>query len=58
MSERLKSKYYRNKHLLIADMKRMFSNCRTYNDADTEYHKCANILETFFQTKLKDAGLG
>ena len=31
MSERLKSNYYCNRRLFIADIKRMFANCRAYN---------------------------
>lgn len=29
MAERLKANYYVNKRLFIADMKRMFTNCRS-----------------------------
>jgi len=57
MTERLKSNYYCNKRLFIADMKRMFTNCRAYNAPETEYFNCANILERFFINKLKDHGL-
>lgn len=42
----------------MADMNRIFTNCRSYNKPDTEYYKCANVTEKFFQTKWKDAGLG
>jgi len=57
MTERLKSRYYVHKRLFIADMTRIFTNCRSYNDPDTEYYKCANVLEKFFSGKMKDAGL-
>uniref|UniRef100_A0A2R5LNL4 histone acetyltransferase n=1 Tax=Ornithodoros turicata TaxID=34597 RepID=A0A2R5LNL4_9ACAR len=57
MSEKLKNHYYINKRLFIADMQRIFSNCRAYNSPDTEYYKCANTLERFFQNKMKEAGL-
>jgi len=57
MAERLKANYYCNKRLFIADMKRMFTNCRAYNAPETEYYNCANILERFFINKLKDHGL-
>lgn len=53
MTERLKSKYYINKRLFIADMQRIFNNCRAYNDSDTEYYKCANSLEKFFLKTLE-----
>jgi len=57
MTERLKSNYYCNKRLYIADMKRMFANCRAYNSPDTEYYNCANNLEKYVNGKLKDHGL-
>jgi len=57
MAERLKANYYGNKRLFIADMKRMFANCKAYNAPETEYYNCANILERFFNNKLKDHGL-
>jgi len=57
MNERLKNKYYINKRLFIADMQRIFNNCRAYNGSETEYYKCANVLERFFWNKLKDIGL-
>ena len=57
MTERLKNRYYVHKRLFIADMTRIFTNCRSYNDPDTEYYKCANVLEKFFTGKMKDAGL-
>ena len=54
MAKRLKNSYYVSKHLFIADMKRMMSNCRIYNEPDTEYYRCANTLEKFFFSKCKD----
>lgn len=54
ISERLKNRYYCNRRLFIADVQRIFSNCRAYNDSDTEYYKCANTLERFFQNKMKE----
>ena len=57
MSERLKNRYYVHKRIFIADMTRIFTNCRSYNDPDTEYYKCATVLEKFFQNKMKEHGL-
>ncbi|RWS03005.1 histone acetyltransferase KAT2B-like protein [Dinothrombium tinctorium] len=57
MSDKLKNKCYVNKKLFIADMMRIFSNCRAYNSPDTEYVKCANTLERFFVNKMKEAAL-
>ncbi|XP_038249412.1 histone acetyltransferase KAT2B isoform X2 [Dermochelys coriacea] len=57
MSERLKNRYYVSKKLFMADLQRVFTNCREYNPPESEYFKCANILEKFFYTKIKEAGL-
>nr|XP_037871310.1 histone acetyltransferase KAT2A isoform X2 [Bombyx mori] len=57
MGERLKARYYVSKRLFIADMTRIFNNCRLYNSPDTDYYRCANTLEKYFQTKMKEVGL-
>ncbi|XP_036411161.1 histone acetyltransferase KAT2B [Megalops cyprinoides] len=57
MSERLKSRYYTTRKLFMADMQRIFTNCREYNPPESKYYKCANLLEKFFYTKIKEAGL-
>lgn len=57
MSERLKNRYYIHKKLFIADMTRIFTNCRAYNKPDTEYYRCANTMERFFKNKLKEFNL-
>ena len=54
MAERLENGYYSTKKLFIADMCRIFANCRTYNGPDTEYYRCAGVVERFFQSKLKE----
>ncbi|XP_064839176.1 histone acetyltransferase KAT2B isoform X1 [Oncorhynchus masou masou] len=57
MSERLKSRYYTTRKLFMADMQRIFTNCREYNPPESQYYKCANLLEKVFYTKIKEAGL-
>lgn len=57
MADRLKSHYYTTRRLFIADMTRIFTNCRLYNSPDTEYYRCATVLEKYFQTKMKELGL-
>lgn len=54
VTERLKNKYYVNKRLFIIDMRRIFNNCRSYNNPETEYYKNANTLEKYFYTKLRE----
>jgi len=57
MEDRLKSRYYVTRRLFIADMTRIFTNCRLYNSLDTDYYHCANVLEKYFQTRMKEIGL-
>ncbi|XP_076059998.1 gcn5 acetyltransferase [Oratosquilla oratoria] len=57
MSERLKARYYVKTRLFNADLMRIFKNCRFYNHPETEYYKCANILEKYFINKMKEVGL-
>ncbi|GAB0099588.1 Histone acetyltransferase [Sergentomyia squamirostris] len=57
MGERLKRGYYVTRRLFMADMARICTNCRFYNSPETEYYRCANTLERYFQTKMKEIGL-
>ncbi|XP_075163523.1 gcn5 acetyltransferase [Haematobia irritans] len=57
MGERLKKGYYVTRRLFMADMARIFTNCRFYNSPETEYYRCANNLERYFQTKMRELGL-
>ncbi|XP_014664151.1 PREDICTED: histone acetyltransferase KAT2A-like isoform X2 [Priapulus caudatus] len=57
IQERLKTRYYTNKKIFMADMHRIFSNCRSYNAPDTEYYRCANTLEKFFMNRCREGGL-
>ncbi|CAB4008643.1 histone acetyltransferase KAT2B-like [Paramuricea clavata] len=56
MTDRLKAGYYSTKKLFAADMLRVFKNCRTYNAPDTEYYRCANTMERYFLSKIKEVG--
>ena len=57
MNKRLENGYYINERLFIADMQRIFNNCRAYNGSDTEYYKLANNLERFFIGKMKEINI-
>ena len=57
MTERLEAGYYSCLRLFIADMRRVFANCKMYNERSTDYFRCAISLEKFFVTKMKDSGL-
>ncbi|GKU86450.1 hypothetical protein SLEP1_g973 [Rubroshorea leprosula] len=54
MSKRVESdQYYVTLEMFMADVKRMFTNARTYNSPDTIYFKCATRLESYFDTKVQ-----
>lgn len=57
IGERLKSRYYVSRRLFVADMMRIFTNCRIYNASTTQIYQCANNLQQYFQTKMKEMGL-
>jgi histone acetyltransferase len=57
MAERFKMNYYDNRQRFIADMKRMFTNCRAFYAPETKYYNCANVLERFFTKKCRDHGI-
>ncbi|KAI4894845.1 hypothetical protein NFI96_018288, partial [Prochilodus magdalenae] len=53
MEERLLKRYYSKLTDYVADMTRIFDNCRYYNPSDSPFYQCAEVLETFFVQKLK-----
>lgn len=57
IGKRLASGYYVTRKLFIADMRRMFSNCKTFNPEDSYWANCAVELERLFQIKMKEMGL-
>lgn len=57
IADRLKRGYYITRRLFMGDMARVFINCRMYNAPETEYYRCANTLERYFQAKMKEIGL-
>ncbi|VDN97478.1 unnamed protein product [Rodentolepis nana] len=57
MTERLKARYYTHLNLFIADMRRMFHNCRTYNHPESDLYRHVSSLENFFTRKMREAGL-
>ena len=57
MTDHLRSKYYTRKRMFVAHMRRMFANCRRFNEPDTEYYKCADNLEEYVDGLLTEKGL-
>ncbi|XP_060876907.1 nucleosome-remodeling factor subunit NURF301 isoform X2 [Metopolophium dirhodum] len=47
-------KKYKNLTEFIRDMIKVFDNCRYYNPRESQFYKCAEILEQFFVSKLKN----
>ncbi len=47
IEKKLMDNKYNDKEIFIKDIKRIFSNARVYNQADTIYYKCANELELY-----------
>lgn len=43
--------YYITRDIFFADIKRVCDNCRIYNREDTEYYKCATLVENEFVVK-------
>ncbi len=57
MSKQLLSGYYSTVRLFVADMIRILTNCKLYNEKTTDYYKCAIILEKVFYSKMKEHNL-
>ncbi|XP_057781043.1 histone acetyltransferase GCN5 [Salvia miltiorrhiza] len=54
MSKRVESEqYYVTFEMFVADVRRMFSNARTYNSPETIYYKCSTRLEAHFTNKVQ-----
>ncbi|XP_047963672.1 histone acetyltransferase GCN5 [Salvia hispanica] len=54
MSKRVESEqYYVTLEMFVADVRRMFSNARTYNSPETIYYKCSTRLEAHFTNKVQ-----
>ncbi|XP_030649335.1 nucleosome-remodeling factor subunit BPTF [Chanos chanos] len=53
MEDRLQKRYYSKLTEFVADMTKIFDNCRYYNPSDSPFYQCAEFLESFFVQKLK-----
>ncbi|XP_075418207.1 nucleosome-remodeling factor subunit BPTF isoform X3 [Tenrec ecaudatus] len=53
MEERVQRRYYERLTEFVADMTKIFDNCRYYNPNDSPFYQCAEVLESFFVQKLK-----
>ena len=57
MTSRLKAGYYNCLRLFIADMRRIFNNCKLFNERNSDYVRSALILEKVFIAKMNELGL-
>ncbi|KAJ3614943.1 hypothetical protein NHX12_018512 [Muraenolepis orangiensis] len=53
MEEKLQRGEYIKLTEFVADMTKIFDNCRYYNPSDSPFYQCAEVLENFFVQKLK-----
>lgn len=53
MEARLQKRHYHKLTEFVADVTKIFDNCRYYNPNDTPFFQCAEVLEAFFVQKLK-----
>uniref|UniRef100_A0A8C1NU31 Bromodomain PHD finger transcription factor n=1 Tax=Cyprinus carpio TaxID=7962 RepID=A0A8C1NU31_CYPCA len=53
MEERIQKRFYSKLTEFVADMTKIFDNCRYYNPSDSPFYQCAEFLESFFVQKLK-----
>uniref|UniRef100_A0A3P9JJA2 Bromodomain PHD finger transcription factor n=1 Tax=Oryzias latipes TaxID=8090 RepID=A0A3P9JJA2_ORYLA len=53
METHLQKRHYQKLTEFVADVTKIFDNCRYYNPNDTPFFQCAEVLEAFFVQKLK-----
>ncbi|KAJ8264107.1 hypothetical protein GJAV_G00145260 [Gymnothorax javanicus] len=53
MEDRAQKRFYSKLTEFVADMTKIFDNCRYYNPSDSPFYQCAEVLESFFVQKLK-----
>ncbi|VVC31946.1 Hypothetical protein CINCED_3A007015 [Cinara cedri] len=54
IGKKVTNKKYKTLTEFIRDMIKVFDNCRYYNPRESQFYKCAEILEQFFVSKLKN----
>lgn len=53
LEENVKADAYPTMEDFIKDTQKIFDNCKIYNGEDTEYARCSQKLERFFNEKLR-----
>ena len=49
----MNSKSYSTLESFVSDVTKIFDNCRYFNQRDSPYYRCAEVLESFFVQKLR-----
>lgn len=50
---KINNKEYNKLSEFIADMTKIFDNCRFYNPKESPFYRCAESLEAYFVQKIK-----
>ena len=53
LERRVEANIYLSVDRFKSDVRKIFDNCRAYNAPATNYYKCADKLEEFFDERLK-----
>lgn len=53
IESKINSRAYEKLSEFIADMTKIFDNCRFYNPKESPFYRCAESLEGYFVQKLK-----
>ena len=54
MESKLQKKSYTKLADYISDISKILDNCRFYNPKNSTYFRCADLLEQYFVSKIKD----
>jgi nucleosome-remodeling factor subunit BPTF len=54
IENKIDTQKYRNLSEFIADVTKIFDNCRYYNPKDSSFYRCAESLEANFVQKIKN----
>jgi histone acetyltransferase len=53
IEKKLANNEYKDRESFCDDVKRIFENCRLYNQPETVYYKCAGELEEYIKPHLE-----
>lgn len=53
LEENVEKDQYITMDEFVTDVQKIFDNCRLYNGEHTNYGRCANRLETYFNERLQ-----